>query len=59
MDNNGFIITNIDLHTSIEGVFAAGDVRKKKYRQITIAVSDGTIAALEAYEYLKNLNFKS
>jgi len=59
LDNNGFIITNIDLHTSIEGVFAAGDVRKKKYRQITIAVSDGTIAALEAYEYLKNLNFKS
>lgn len=37
--------------TNIDGVFAAGDLIEKKYRQITTAVSDGTIAALSALEY--------
>ena len=49
------IITDEDMKTNIPGVFAAGDIRKKKYRQITTAVSDGTIAALSAIEYLHNL----
>jgi thioredoxin reductase (NADPH) len=40
------------METSLEGVFAAGDVREKKFRQVTTAVSDGTIAALSAMEYL-------
>jgi thioredoxin reductase (NADPH) len=34
------------MQTSIEGVYAVGDVISKKYRQITTAVSDGTIAAI-------------
>jgi len=38
--------------TSVPGVFAAGDARKKRFRQITTAVSDGTIAALSAMEYM-------
>ena len=38
--------------TTIPGVFAAGDVRQKRYRQITTAVSDGTIAALSAADFL-------
>jgi len=48
------IIVNSDLQTSVEGVFAAGDSIAKKYRQVTTAVSDGTIAALAASEYLHN-----
>ncbi len=47
------IITDEDMRTNIDGVFAAGDVRKKKYRQVTTAVADGTIAALSAIEYLQ------
>ena len=47
------IITNEDLETNITGVFAAGDVRKKRYRQVTTAVSDGTIAALNAIEFIQ------
>ncbi|MBN1438555.1 MAG: FAD-dependent oxidoreductase [Anaerolineales bacterium] len=43
----GYIITNEKMETNLEGVYAAGDVRDKKYRQITTAVGDGTIAALE------------
>ena len=46
------IITDEDMSTSVPGVFAAGDVRQKKFRQITTAVSDGTIAALGVMDYL-------
>ena len=40
------------MKTRTEGVFAAGDVRSKKIRQITTAVSDGTIAGMEAIKYV-------
>jgi thioredoxin reductase (NADPH) len=43
----GYVITNPQMETNIRGVYAAGDVRDKKYRQITTSVGDGTIAALE------------
>jgi len=43
----GYVITDPQMETNIKGVYAAGDIRDKKHRQITIAVGDGTIAALE------------
>jgi len=43
----GYIVTNENMETNIAGVYAAGDVRDKKYRQIATAVGDGTISALE------------
>lgn len=46
MDQWGYISTDEDRQTSIPGVYAVGDVISKKYRQITTAVSDGTIAAM-------------
>ena len=46
------IVTDEGMSTSVPGVFAAGDVRQKKFRQITTAVSDGTIAALGVMDYL-------
>ncbi len=46
------IVTDEKLQTNIRGVFAAGDALAKRYRQITTAVSDGTIAALNAMEYI-------
>ncbi len=49
----GYILADVDMHTNIEGVFAAGDVTHKKYRQITTAMGDGTIAALEAEKYIR------
>ena len=45
-DNWGYIKTNEDMQTNIEGVYAVGDVGSKKYRQITTAIADGTIAAI-------------
>ena len=50
----GYIRTNEDMRTSLPGVFAVGDVRAKRYRQITTAVSDGTIAALAAERWLRS-----
>lgn len=46
LDQWGYIKTNEDMRTSIPGVFAVGDVISKKFRQITTAVADGTIAAI-------------
>jgi thioredoxin reductase (NADPH) len=45
-DDWGYIKTNEDKQTSIEGVYAVGDISSKKYRQITTAIADGTIAAI-------------
>ena len=41
------------MKTSKEGIFAAGDVRKKSLRQVVTAVSDGAIAAHSARAYLE------
>lgn len=46
LDQWGYLQTNEEMQTSIEGVYAVGDIRTKAYRQITTAVADGTIAAI-------------
>lgn len=48
-------IKSIECLTNKEGIFVAGDCREKKIRQLTTAAGDGTIAALEAINYLNNL----
>jgi len=53
LDKEGYIITDADMRTNIPGVFAMGDVRQKKWRQVVTAVSDGCIAALSAAEYIE------
>lgn len=52
LDEEGYIITDESMKTNIEGIFAAGDVRSKKVRQVTTAVNDGTIAGMEAIKYI-------
>jgi thioredoxin-disulfide reductase len=49
------IITDVNMATNTAGVFAAGDSIAKRYRQVTTAVSDGTIAALSAANYINEL----
>ena len=44
LDENGYVAAGEDCKTSVDGVFAAGDVRTKKVRQIVTAVSDGAVA---------------
>lgn len=52
LDENGYIITDDNMRTNIPGVYAAGDVRKKRLRQIVTACSDGAIASTDIVEYL-------
>lgn len=54
LDEKGFIASS-DTETPLEGIFVAGDCRTKDTRQITVAVSDGTIAAIKAIKYLNDL----
>lgn len=48
----GEIPTDENMATAVPGLYAAGDVRQKRFRQLTTAVSDGTIAALASMEYM-------
>lgn len=56
LDEGGFILTDEDCRTATDGVFAAGDCRSKRVRQLTTATADGTVAALAAVEYLDRLS---
>ena len=53
------IVVDKNLATNLKGVYAAGDSIAKRYRQVTTAVADGTIAALSAAEYVNNLKKES
>ena len=53
-DNSGYLLTDDQLQTQTPGLFAAGDCRHKQIRQLTTAVSDGTVAAISACRYLGN-----
>ncbi|TDT50730.1 thioredoxin-disulfide reductase [Fonticella tunisiensis] len=57
MDERGYIITDTEMRTNVEGVFAAGDVRQKTLRQVITAAADGAIAVIAAEEYI-NEKFK-
>lgn len=47
LDNYGFIVTKDSLKINVDGMYAAGDIRSGVVRQVTVAVAEGTIAAME------------
>jgi len=49
------VVVNADMQTNLAGVFAAGDMISKRFRQVTTAVADGTIAALVAAEHVHSM----
>jgi thioredoxin reductase (NADPH) len=52
-DEAGYIMTNDNCETSVKGIFAAGDCRKKLLRQIATSIGDGATAAFAAEKYLE------
>lgn len=52
LDDNGYVVTDRVMQTSVPGLFAAGDVRDTPFRQLVTAASDGAIAAHAASEYI-------
>ena len=52
MDEYGYILANEEMETNMSGIWAAGDIRPKRLRQLATAVSDGAIAATSAERYI-------
>lgn len=55
LNEQGYIVTDENMETSVAGIFSAGDVREKMLRQIVTATSDGSIAAQSAQHYVERL----
>lgn len=55
LDDKGYIVTDEDMLTSVDGVFAAGDVRSKRVKQVATAVGDGCIAGVSVIRYIGSL----
>lgn len=56
LDGRGYIFAGEDTLTSADGIFAAGDCRTKRIRQVTTAAADGAVAAIAACDYVDSLN---
>jgi thioredoxin reductase (NADPH) len=55
LDEKGYIVSDNDMLTSIDGIFACGDIRKKSLRQIVTAAGEGATAAVSAEHYVERL----
>ena len=55
-DEYGFIITDAEMRTKVDGVMAAGDIRSKKVRQVINAAGEGAVAAIAAEHYFNKLD---
>ena len=53
LDDDGFVITDENMRTSVPGVFAAGDIRSKPWRQISTAVGEGATASFGVEKYIE------
>ena len=59
LNPQGYILTDANMKTSVDGLYAAGDVREKQLRQVVTAVGDGALAATELEKYAADLQKKT
>lgn len=59
LDEEGFVVTDEDMQTSVQGIFACGDVRRKLLRHVVTACGEGATAAYAAERYIKNLKHEN
>ena len=59
LNPQGYILTDANMKTSAEGLYAAGDVREKQLRQVVTAVGDGALAATELEKYAASMQKKT
>ena len=52
---DGYIVTNKSMHTSIPGIYAAGEIQDNRFRQVASSVGQGTQAAMETEKFLLEL----
>jgi thioredoxin reductase (NADPH) len=55
LDGRDFVITDERLMTSVPGIFACGDCRANRLKQVAVAVGEGALAAVEAEKYIEDL----
>ena len=55
MDEQGYLITDRQQRTSVPGIFAAGEIQDRRFRQVVTSAGQGVAAALEAQKYLEEL----
>ena len=55
LNKQGYVVADVNMQTNVPGVFSAGDINEKQFRQLTTAAADGTIAALMADKYIRSL----
>lgn len=55
MDDDFYILASEDTKTNVDGIYAAGDCRRKRVRQLTTAAADGTVSAIQACSYVDSL----
>ena len=59
LNPQGYILTDVNMKSSVEGLYAAGDVREKQLRQVVTAVGDGALAATELEKYASRMQEKT
>lgn len=58
LDESGYVITDAGLETSVPGVYAAGDVRASRFKQVIVAAAEGALASAAAMRYLETIGAK-
>jgi thioredoxin reductase (NADPH) len=55
MDEQGYLVCDRNMHTSVEGVYAAGEIQDSRFQQVATSVGQGCAAAMETEKYVAEL----